>query len=181
LPTPAVGWVGDITYIGTDEGWLYLASVMDLASRRVVGWSMSDHHNARLVCDALEAAVATRGRARMDGTIFHTDRGSEYTSSDFARVCDQLGIRRSVGRTGICWDNAAAESFFATLKVELVDRRRYRTRVEARLDVFAWINRYNTRRLHSAIGYMTPTEWEHHHPTRDSEHTRDHLTSTQAA
>jgi transposase InsO family protein len=176
LPRPDVGWVGDITYIPTGEGWLYLASVLDLASRRVVGWSMGQRHDAALVTDALRAAVATRGRARMDRTIFHSDRGGEYTASDFARACQALGVRRSVGRTGICFDNAAAESFFASLKVERVNRRCYATRAEARVDVFAWINRYNTRRLHSAIGYMPPVEWEHHHQ-RD----RDHLGSTRAA
>jgi putative transposase len=176
LPRPDVGWVGDITYIPTGEGWLYLATVLDLASRRVVGWSMGEHHDAALVTDALRAAVAARGRARMDGTIFHSDRGGEYTSSDFARACEALGVRRSVGRTGICFDNAAAESFLASLKVERVNRRCYTTRAEARLDVFVWINRYNTRRLHSAIRYTPPVEWEHHHQ-RD----RDHLGSTRAA
>jgi putative transposase len=129
-------WVSDLTYIPTEEGWLYLASVLDLASRHLLGWSMGQHHNAGLVCDALDAAVATRGRARMDGTIFHTDRGREYTSTACIEICERLGLQRSMGRTGSCLDNAVAESFFATLKVELVDRHHYRTRAEARASIF---------------------------------------------
>jgi transposase InsO family protein len=161
-------WVSDLTYIPTDEGWLYLASVLDLASRHLVGWSMGTHHDADLVCDALQAAVATRGRARMDATIFHTDRGSEYTATACIDACDRLGLRRSMGRTGSCLDNAVAESFFATLKVELVDRCHYRTRAQARASIFRWIAWYNQRRLHSANDYLPPLAWEqrhrHHHP-----------------
>jgi putative transposase len=160
---PDVAWCGDITYIPTDEGWLYLASVLDLASRHLLGWSMGDHHDARLVCDALEAAVATRGRQRMDDTIFHTDRGAEYTASACIDTCQRLGLRRSMGRTGSCLDNAVAESWFATLKVELVDRCHYRTRAEARASIFAWIAWYNRRRLHSTNDYLPPLEWEQRH------------------
>jgi putative transposase len=156
-------WVSDLTYIPTDEGWLYLASVIDLASRHLVGWSMGQHHDAGLVCDALDAAVATRGRSRMDATIFHTDRGSEYTSAACIEVCDRLGLRRSMGRTGSCLDNAVAESFFATLKVELVDRCHYRTRAQARASIFRWIAWYNVRRLHSTNNYLPPLEWEQRH------------------
>jgi putative transposase len=139
-------WCGDITHIPTDEGWLYLATTLDLASRRLLGYSMDDHMRAQLVSAALESAVATRGRARMDGVIFHCDRGSHYTSNDFAEVCEQLGVRRSMGRTGSCLDNAVAESFFATLKVELCDRAHYATRAEARQAIFRWISWYNHRR-----------------------------------
>jgi putative transposase len=153
-------WAGDITQIDTGEGPLYVASTLDLCSRRVVGWSMAGHMRAELVCDALAAAVAARGLAVMDGTIFHSDRGSQYTSSDFARTCHRLGIRRSMGRTGSCLDNAVAESFFASLKVELCDRRRFATRAQARQAVFRWIVRYNNRRLHSTLGYSTPCEFE---------------------
>jgi transposase InsO family protein len=138
-------WVSDLTYIPTDQGWLYLASVIDLASRHLLGWSMGAHHDAGLVCDALAAAVATRGRAPMDGTIFHTDRGGEYTSAACIDVCERLGLRRSMGRTGSCLDNAVAESFFATLKVELVDRCHYRTRAQARASIFRWIAWYRGR------------------------------------
>jgi putative transposase len=138
---PDQTWVGDITWVPTDEGWLYLASVLDLAARRLVGWSMGEHHDASLVTDALRAAVATRGRARM-------------------------GLRRSMGRTGSCLDNAVAESFLATLKVELVDRQHYRTRSQARASIFGWIAWYNRRRLHSTNGYLSPIQWEQRHATQ---------------
>jgi putative transposase len=160
---PDVAWCGDITYIPTDEGWLYLASVIDLASRHLLGWSMDNCHDAGLVVGALEAAAATRGRHRMDGTIFHTDRGGEYTSAACIDVCERLGLRRSMGRTGSCLDNAVAESFFATLKVELVDRCHYRTHAQARASIFRWIAWYNLRRLHSTNGYLPPLEWEQQH------------------
>jgi putative transposase len=162
---PDVAWCGDITYIPTDEGWLYLASVLDLASRHLLGWSMGAHHDAGLVTDALEAAVATRGGDQMPGTIFHTDRGAEYTSTACIDACTRLELRRSMGRTGSCLDNAVAESWFASLKVELVDRQHYRTRAEARASIFAWIHWYNRRRLHSTNNYLPPIEWERQHRT----------------
>ena len=168
-------WVSDLTYIPTDEGWLYLASVIDLASRHLLGWSMGNHHDAGLVCDALQAAAATRGRAQMDGTIFHTDRGAEYSSRACIDACGRLGLRQSMGRTGSCLDNAVAESFLATLKVELVGRHHYRTRAQARASIFRWIAWYNRRRLHSTNNYLPPIEWE-------QQHRHDHpLPSTQAA
>ncbi len=160
---PEVAWCGDITYIPTDEGWLYLASVLELASRQLLGWSMGPCHDAELVCDALDAAVATRGRTRMDATIFHTDRGAEYTSRACSDACVRLGLRQSMGRTRSCLDNAVAESFFATLKVELVDRHHYRTRAEARVSIFRWIAWYNQRRLHSTNDYLPPVEWQQQH------------------
>jgi putative transposase len=160
-----VAWCGDVTWIPTDEGWLYLASVIDLASRHLLGYSMSTHHDAQLVCDALDAAVATRGQHRMPDTIFHSDRGSEYTSAGCIDACTRLGLRRSMGRTGSCLDNAVAESWFASLKVELVHRQRYRTRAEARTAIFAWIAWYNRFRLHSANDYLSPIEWKHQHAT----------------
>ena len=156
-------WVSDLTYIPTDEGWLSLASVIDLASRHLLGYSMGNHHDAGLVCDALQAAAATRGQAWMDGTIFHTDRGAEYSSRACIDACGRLGLQRSMGRTGSCLDNAVAESFFATLKVELVDRHHYRSRAEARASIFRWIAWYNRRRLHSTIDYLPPIEWEQQH------------------
>jgi transposase InsO family protein len=160
---PDVAWCGDVTYIPTDEGWLYLASVIDLASRHLVGYSMGAHHDAGLVVGALDAAAATRGRARLDGTIFHTDRGAEYTSGACVQACQRLGLRRSMGRTGSCLDNAVAEAWFASLKVELVDRAHYRTRAEARAAIFRWIAWYNRFRLHSTRGYLPPIDWEHQH------------------
>jgi putative transposase len=160
---PDVAWCGDITYIPTEEGWLYLASVIDLASRHLVGWSMSTHHDAALVVAALDAAAATRGVKRPDGTIFHTDRGAEYSSAACIAACARLGLRRSMSRTGSCLDNAVAESWFASLKVELVHRAHYRTRAEARTAIFAWIAWYNRFRLHSTRGYLPPIEWEQRH------------------
>jgi putative transposase len=162
---PDVAWCGDVTWIPTEEGWLYLASVIDLASRRLLGWSMGTRHDAQLVCDALQAAVSTRGHRWMPDTIFHTDRGSEYTSGACVAACARLGLRRSMSRTGSCLDNAVAESWFASLKVELVDRARYRTRAEARTAIFAWIAWYNQFRLHSTNGYLSPVEWEQQHAT----------------
>ena len=172
---PDVVWCGDVTYIPTNEGWLYLASVLDLASRHLLGWSMGERHDAGLVTDALDAAVATRGRRRMDATVFHTDRGSEYTSAACIDACQRLGLRRSMGRTGSCLDNAVAESWFASLKVELVDRQHYCTRAEARASIFAWIAWYNRRRLHSTNDYLPPIEWEQQHRINDQ------LPSTRAA
>jgi putative transposase len=160
---PDLAWCGDVTWIPTDEGWLYLASVIDLASCHLLGYSMSTHHDACLVTDALQAAVATRGRKRMPDTIFHTDRGAEYTSGACVDACTRLGLRRSMSRTGSCLDNAVAESWFASLKVELIDRAHYRTRAEARAAIFAWIAWYNRFRLHSTRGYLPPIEWEHRH------------------
>jgi len=160
---PDVAWCGDVTYIPTDEGWLYLASVLDLSSRHLLGWSMGTRHDAGLVTDALEAAVATRGGGQMPATIFNTDRGAEYTSAACIDACTRLGLRRSMGRTGSCLDNAVAESWFASLKVELVDRHHYRTRAQARASIFAWIHWYNRRRLHSTNNYLPPIEWERHY------------------
>jgi putative transposase len=160
-----VAWCGDVTWIPTEEGWLYLASVIDLASRHLLGYSMGTHHDAALVTGALDAAAATRDRRRMPGTVFHTDRGGEYSSGACVAACARLGLRRSMSRTGSCLDNAVAESWFASLKVELVDRRPWRTRAEARAAVFAWIAWYNRRRLHSTNGYLSPVEWEQQHAT----------------
>jgi len=154
-----------VTYIPTDEGWLYLASVRDLASRHLLGYSMGDHHDAALVTGALDTAVTARGRRRMDATIFHTDRGGEYTAATTVDTCRRLGLRRSMGRTGSCLDNAVAEAWFASLKVELVDRAHYHTRAEARTAIFAWIAYYNRFRLHSTRGYLPPIEWERQHAT----------------
>lgn len=160
---PDQRWVGDITYIPTDEGWLYLAAVLDVGSRRVLGYAMADHLRTELVTDCLDTAVDLRG-GDVSGVIFHSDRGCQYTSTQFAQHCAKLGIRRSLGRTGICWDNAVMESFFGALKRELVHRHRFTTRAQARRAIFAWIQSwYNRRRLHSALGYASPEHWEWHH------------------
>ena len=149
--------VGDITYIPTWEGWLYLATVIDCATRKVVGWAMDDNYKTPLITSAIE--MAARNLSLPDGAIFHSDRGSNYTSGEFAAVLERLGIRQSVGRTGICFDNALAESFNAALKVERVHRTVYPTRKKAREDIARYIEvRYNRMRLHSALGYRTPQE-----------------------
>ncbi len=153
-------WVGDVTFVPTDEGWLYLATVVDLGSRRLIGYAMSDVADTDHIIDAVAMGVAARGRATMGGdTIFHSDRGSTYTSARYRQTCIDLGLRQSAGRTGSCLDNAVAESFFATLKQEL-GRRHFATRADARRAIFVWINYYNQTRLHSACGYRPPVEYE---------------------
>jgi transposase InsO family protein len=152
-------WVGDITCIKTNQGWLNLAVVLDLGSRRVIGYSMANHVRTKLVVDALNTAAATRGY-QTTGIVFHSDRGSQYLSAEFATVLHRQQIRHSVGRVGNCWDNSVAESFFSSLKRELVSQTRYATRDQARQEIFAWIGRYNNHRLHSSLNYQTPTEWE---------------------
>ena len=157
---PNVTWCGDITYLRTGEGWLYLATVIDLFSRRVIGWSLAEHLRTSLVADALATAVATRG-GHVDGVIFHSDRGCQYTSAEFGELCDRLGVVQSMGATGVCWDNAAAEIFFGSLKRELAHRQRWATRAEARRAVIRWIEGwFNSRRLHSSLNYTTPIETE---------------------
>jgi transposase InsO family protein len=154
---PGEKMVGDITYIFTWEGWLYLATVIDCATRKVVGWAMDDNYKTPLITKAVE--MAARNLDLPEGAIFHSDRGSNYTSAEFAGALKGLGIRQSVGRTGICYDNALAESFNGALKVERVHRTMYATRRKARADVTRYIElRYNRKRLHSALGYRTPQE-----------------------
>lgn len=156
---PDVAWIGDITYIPTGEGWLYLASVLDLGSRRWLGYSMADHMRTGLVADALRMAAGARGGAT-SGVIFHGDRGSQYMSGDYRDLIAELGMVQSVGRTGVCWDNAVAEAAWSSLKRELVHRYQFPDRASARRAIFAWINRYNTSRRHSSLGYIPPIEWE---------------------
>lgn len=152
-------WCGDITYLHTWQGWLYLATVIDLASRKVVGWAVADHLRTDLVAQALTNAVATR---RPTGPLlFHSDRGCQYTSAAYRRLADTHQIRLSVSGKGQCWDNAVAESFFATIKTELLDRRPWPTRAEAHQAIFEWIEGwYNTRRRHSTLDYLSPAAYE---------------------
>ena len=158
-----VAWVGDISYIPTGQGWLYLATVIDLGSRRLLGYAMADHMRTELVCDALAMAAGVRG-GYTTGIIFHSDRGAQYLSGDYRTAVAGRGMVQSVGRTGVCWDNSVAESFFSSLKRELVHRYRFEDRAGARRAIFVWINRYNTRRLHSSLGYRSPIHWENTHP-----------------
>jgi transposase InsO family protein len=156
-PAPGQRMVGDITYLRTGEGWLYLATVIDLATRMVTGWQLADHMRASLVTDALQMAV-THGHVT-PGAVFHSDRGAQYTSAEFARFCAARDIRASVGRTGVCWDNAAAESFFSALKNEMYHRQAFPDRARARFAVADYIEVfYNRQRLHSTLGYKTPLE-----------------------
>ena len=152
-------WIADFTYVWTAEGWLYVAAVIDLFSRRVVGWSMSAAMTAQLVTDALVMAIWRRGKP--DALLHHSDRGSQYTSEQFQRLMADNGVICSMSRSGNVWDNAAMESFFSSLKTERTARKMYRTRDEARADVFDYIERfYNPKRRHSTIGYLSPMEFE---------------------
>lgn len=152
-------WVADFTYIWTAEGWLYVAAVIDLFSRRVVGWSMSAAMTSELVTDALMMAIWRRGRPKE--VLHHSDRGSQYTSEAFQRLMAEHGVTCSLSRSGNVWDNAAMESFFSSLKTERIAGKIYRTRDQARADVFDYIERfYNPRRRHSTIGYLSPMEFE---------------------
>ncbi|MGI5517462.1 IS3 family transposase [Streptomyces sp. CA-106131] len=156
-------WAGDMTEIVTSEGKLYLATVIDLFSRRLLGYAMSARHDAELVVASLHMAAATRGGDVM-GVIFHSDRGSEYVSRRFKRTCRRLGVTQSMGRVGSCFDNAVSEAFNSVLKVEYVHRHTFATRTEARLKIATWITGfYNTHRLHSVCGYRSPIDYEHDH------------------
>ena len=154
---PGRKMVGDITYIDTWEGWVYLATVIDCATRKIVGWAMDDNYKTPLISRAIE--MAARNLDLPEGAVFHSDRGSNYTSAEFAGLLKNLGITQSVGRTGICYDNALSESVNGTLKNELVYRTAYITRKAAIDDIARWIElRYNRTRLHSTLGYRTPQE-----------------------
>ena len=152
-------WVSDITYIPTREGWLYLASVLDLGSRRCVGWSMGETLEADLAVNALRMAI--RARQPSPGLIHHSDRGSQYASAAYRSILSEHGMLASMSRKGNCWDNAVAESFFATLEFELIMMSDWRTRDEARRSIFQYIETwYNTQRRHSTLGYVSPVEYE---------------------
>jgi transposase InsO family protein len=168
---PDQRWAGDITYIPTGEGWLYLAGVLDLGSRRCIGWAMADHLRTELVLDALQMAIDTRGGKAPPEVCFHADRGCQYTSGEFAEFCEEAEILRSLGRTGICYDNAVVESFWSTLKVELdlEDGYVFPTRREAMLRIFQWIEGwYNNQRRHSTLDYKSPRQWEEQYLTTNT-------------
>lgn len=152
-------WVQDITYLWSDQGWSYLAVVIDLYSRRVVGWSLDSRMTVSLVLEAMRMAITTRGRP--SGTIAHSDRGSQYCAKEFRALLDEAGLRSSMSRKGCCYDNACAESFFHSLKVEAIHGERITTREELRERVFEYIELdYNRTRLHSTLGYVSPSQFE---------------------
>jgi putative transposase len=154
---PNALWLADVTYVSTFEGFLYLAIVLDVFSRLIVGWAMDARLGSQLVLKALEMACAQRGSR---GVIHHSDHGSEYTAVAFGKRCGQLGITLSMGSVGDCFDNAMMESFFSSLEAEVLDRNRFRTREEARKEIFCWMGWYNIHRRHSGIGYLSPQEFE---------------------
>ncbi len=159
VPAPNTSWVGDITYLWTLEGWLYLAVILDLFSRRVVGWAVSERLERGVALDALQMALTDRQPPQ--GLLHHSDRGSQYASHEYQQLLAAWGVLSSMSRKGNCWDNAVAESFFATLKLELAYQSRWRTRSQARSEVFEYIELfYNRQRRHSALGYLSPGEFE---------------------
>lgn len=161
-PEPNETWVADITYIRTDEGWLYLAGVMDLFSRKIVGWSMAEHLRAELAVDAMEMGLARRGPVA--GLLHHSDRGVQYACDDYQGLLSSHGIEVSMSGRGDCYDNAVIESFWSTLKGELVNHENYRTRDQARQSIFEYIEMfYNRKRLHSSLGYISPEQFEAAH------------------
>ena len=160
-PAPNMTWTGDITYIPTEEGWLFLAVVVDLFSRRVVGWSMHSDMRRNLVIDALEMAWFQRCPDRRTGLIFHSDRGSQYASQEFRSVLEQHGIQASMSRKANCWDNAPTETLFGSLKVERLYGKRFATIRQAKDETIAWLLWYNQQRMHSTLNYVSPVQFEH--------------------
>ena len=157
---PNQAWVGDFTYIATDEGWLFLAVVIDLFSRKVVGWSMRPDMHRDLVIDALEMAWFARNPGKQSGLIFHSDRGSQYASEDFSEVLKGHSITPSMSRKGNCWDNACSETLFSSLKVERLHGQHFQTIREAKDETIAWLLWYNRTRMHSTLNYVSPMQFE---------------------
>jgi putative transposase len=160
VAAPNQAWVGDLTYIATEEGWLFLAVVIDLFSRKVVGWSMRPDMQRDLVIDALEMAWFKRNPGKDAGLIFHSDRGSQYASDDFSGTLKDHGITQSMSRKGNCWDNACSETLFGSLKVERLHGRRFETIREAKDETISWLLWYNRTRMHSTLNYVSPIEFE---------------------
>ena len=157
---PNQAWAGDITYIATEEGWLFLAVVIDLFSRKVVGWSMRPDMQRELVLDALDMAWFGRNPGRQTGLIFHSDRGSQYASDDLSRLLNRYGIVPSMSRKGNCWDNACSETLFASLKVERLHGEQFKTIRQAKDETIAWLLWYNRTRMHSTLNYVSPMQFE---------------------
>jgi len=160
VAAPNQAWVGDITYIATEEGWLFLAVVIDLFSRKVVGWSMRPDMHRDLVIDALSMAWLGRNPGKQTGLIFHSDRGSQYASEDFRKVLEHCSITPSMSRKGNCWDNACSETLFGSLKVERLHGRHFQTIRQAKDEIIAWLLWYNQTRMHSTLNYLSPAEYE---------------------
>jgi putative transposase len=160
VAAPNQAWVGDITYIATGEGWLFLAVVIDLFSRKVVGWSMRPDMHRDLVIDALSMAWLGRNPGKQTGLIFHSDRGSQYASEDFGKVLEHCSITPSMSRKGNCWDNACSETLFGSLKVERLHGRHFQTIRQAKDEIIAWLLWYNQTRMHSTLNYLSPAEYE---------------------
>ncbi len=154
-------WVGDLTYVATDEGWLYLSGVSDACSRRLLGWSITDHLRTDGPLDALHAAVDCRG-GDVTGVVFHSDKGCQYSAADYSAACERYGVTQSMGSVGDSYDNAQAEAVWSTFKREAIDHRHFATRAEARRAIFSWIVWYNSTRLHTSIGRRPPVEYEAH-------------------
>ena len=160
VAAPDKVWVGDITYIATDEGWLFLAVVLDLFSRQVVGWSLRHDMTRDIVIDALRMAWFKRHPSKQAGLMFHSDRGSQYASKDFRDVLKEYGIASSMSRRGNCWDNACSETLFGSLKVERLYGQKFKTRRDAKDETIAWLLWYNGNRLHSTLDYVSPVQFE---------------------
>jgi transposase InsO family protein len=160
VAAPNQAWVGDLTYISTEEGWLFLAVVIDLFSRKVVGWSMRPDMQRELVLDALDMAWLGRNPAKQTGLIFHSDRGSQYASDDFTQLLKGHGITPSMSRKGNCWDNACSETLFASLKVERLHGEQFKTIRQAKDETLAWLLWYNRTRMHSTLNYVSPMQFE---------------------
>ena len=160
VATPDRVWAGDITYIHTNEGWVYLAVVIDLFNREVVGWSMREEITRDIVIDALRMAWFKRSPARGSGLLFHSDRGSQYASQDFRAVLKKYDITPSMSRRGNCWDNACSETIFGSLKVERLHGHQFQTRRQAQDQVVAWLLWYNQTRLHSTLAYVSPVQFQ---------------------
>jgi putative transposase len=168
-------WVGDVTYIATDEGWLFLAVVLDLFSRRIVGWSLGEQITSEIVIDALRMAWLLRCPERAAGLIFHSDRGSQYASYEFAKLLKECGITPSMSRKGNCWDNACSETLFGSLKVERLHGQHLQTRRQGKEEALDWLHWYNQTRLHSTLKYVSPMQFEQDSAlgAAQTEHTRN--------
>jgi putative transposase len=160
VTTPNQVWAGDITYIETNEGWLYLAVVVDLFNRQVIGWALADDLRQELVIDAFQMAWFRRSLKGQAGLLFHSDRGSQYAGAGFQKLLRQCRVQPSMSRKGNCWDNACSETLFGSLKVERLHGRRWETRQQAKDEVLDWLHWYNRKRLHSTLNYLSPMEYE---------------------